>query len=180
MTLDDLSPLERAIVLVESGGKLDAIGDKHLVNKAYGPMQIRKPCVDDVNRIYDQDYTPEDCLNDLELSVKIFRAYTKYWTDRIPAQRQKVPVSDKDRALVWHLGPAGWRTDNPRRVRLGEIYWSKVSRELEKINAQDHGNAQKSTPVALEEQRGPEEARAHDQGLRSVPGPSGAGTVDDR
>lgn len=39
----------RAMVIEESGGNPNAVGDRHMKNKAYGVLQIRKPYLDDVN-----------------------------------------------------------------------------------------------------------------------------------
>ena len=40
------------LIAVESGGDPNAVGDKHLTNKAYGVLQIRQPYLDDVNQHY--------------------------------------------------------------------------------------------------------------------------------
>lgn len=123
MTLQELSPLERAIVQVESGGKLDAIGDLHLSNKAYGPMQVRLPCVLDVNRVYKTKYEPEDCLNNLEISVDIFRKYTALWATK---KRTGYEPTDEMRARIWNGGPRGWMKQSTI------AYWGKVEPLLEK------------------------------------------------
>lgn len=123
MKIEELTPLERAIMQVESGGKLDAIGDKHMSNKAFGPLQIRKPCVDDVNRVFDQDYVAEDCLGDLALSVKIFRSYMLIWAT---PKRLGRPVTDEDRARIWNGGPQGFKKASTI------FYWKKVDQLLNK------------------------------------------------
>lgn len=131
----ELTPLEKAIMQVESQGKLDAIGDKHLVNKAYGAFQIRKPCVEDVKQytgstIYKHedgkvvDIKAENCLNDLELSVWIFRQYMARWANEKRIVRTKPGVTDQDRARIWNGGPRGWMKKST------EHYWSKVQNEL--------------------------------------------------
>lgn len=120
----ELTPLEKAIVQVESGGKLDAIGDRHLFNKAFGPMQIRKPCVDDVNRVFGTTYKAEDCLNNLEISVDIFRKYMEIWATPKRIIREKGIVTDMDKARIWNFGPRGWA--NPRSMG----YWKKVEKAL--------------------------------------------------
>lgn len=122
----ELTPLEKAIMQVESGGKLDAIGDKHLVNKAYGPLQIRKLCVEDVNQILGTKYKAQDCLNNLDLSIAIFRAYMARWANERRIVRTKPGVTDQDRARIWNGGPRGWMKPST------EAYWEKVERLLEK------------------------------------------------
>jgi hypothetical protein len=52
-----LSDALHAMVMVESGGDPNAVGDKHLVNKAYGVLQIRKPYLDDVVRLFKESMT---------------------------------------------------------------------------------------------------------------------------
>lgn len=124
------TPLERAVCIVESGhkdaplGDLDAIGDKHLWNKAHGPMQIRKPYVDDVNRVFDQDYRAEDCQGDLELSIKIFRAYMLIWATPKRIGRAKGIVTDEDRARCHNGGPRGFQKPST----IG--YWEKIRPHL--------------------------------------------------
>lgn len=106
--------LTAALVLKESDGNLNAIGDKHLVNKAYGPLQIRQPAVDDVNRRFGTHYKAQDCLGNLELSVWIFNRYMEiYATDT----RLGRPVTDEDRARIWNGGPNGYKN------RQTVAYW---------------------------------------------------------
>ena len=40
------------LIAIESGGNPNAIGDLNMKNKAYGCLQIRKPYIEDVNRVY--------------------------------------------------------------------------------------------------------------------------------
>jgi hypothetical protein len=110
--------LEDAIIEVESGGDLNAIGDKHISEAdggwAYGPMQIRQPAVTDVNRKLGTNYKATDCLGNLELSLKIFHAYCEMYVGK--------DASDEIKARLWNGGLGGVR--NPKRT---DIYWSKVS-----------------------------------------------------
>ncbi len=130
-----LSPLESAITHVESGGDTYAIGDKHLKDKAYGPMQIRLPCVKDVRQyagvsIYvdekgkSVEITPENCLGNFELSVWIFRNYmARYVTEK----RLGRPPTDEDRARCWNGGPNGYKKQSTVK------YWVKVEKALQAI-----------------------------------------------
>ncbi len=121
------TPLERAICIVESAhedaplGDLDAIGD---YGRSFGPMQIQQIYVDDVNRVFDQDYVAKDCLGDLDLSIRIFRAYMLIWATPKRIGRAKGIVTDEDKARIHNFGPRGWT--NPRSIG----YWKKVEREL--------------------------------------------------
>ena len=105
----DPVPTKRLIaclVEVESHGDLRAIGDAHLRNKAYGPLQVRKPACDDVNRRFGTAYAPEQCLGNLEVSTDIFRKYMKmYATER----RLGHAPTDADCARIWNGGPDGWK-----------------------------------------------------------------------
>lgn len=107
--------LVEAIAMVESNNRLGLIGDRNLTNKAYGPLQIRKPCVDDVNKHLGTSYKAEDCLNDLELSQKVFNAYME-----IHANGE----SNEIKARKWNGGPSGHK----KTATLA--YWDKVKTYL--------------------------------------------------
>ena len=113
--------LIKALIRKESVGDLYAIGDKHLVNKAYGPLQIRQPAVDDVNRVYATHHKAEDCLGNLELSIRIFHRYMEIYATEARLGR---PVTDEDRARIWNGGPSGWK----RRSTVA--YWRDVHNKL--------------------------------------------------
>ncbi len=111
------------MVQVESRGNARAIGDRHLKNKAYGPLQIRKPACDDVNKRFGKAYAPEQCLGNLELSTEIFHLYMKmYATEK---RLGHVPT-DEDCARIWNGGPNGWEKPST------EAYWQKVLKEAAK------------------------------------------------
>jgi hypothetical protein len=55
-------PLIAALIHVESHGNDYAVGDRGKGEKAYGALQIRKPCVDDVNRRFGTKYQAKDML----------------------------------------------------------------------------------------------------------------------
>lgn len=119
-------PTERLIsklILVESSGQDNAIGDKKLVHKAYGPLQIRQQCVDDVNKRYRTNYRSEDCLGNRKLSVEIFRRYvTMYATEK----RLGRAPTDEDYARIWNGGPNGWKSSATiayaAKVRKAEVF----------------------------------------------------------
>lgn len=116
----EVSPcLVRAIELAESGGNAHAIGDRHLKKMAYGPLQIRQPVCDDVNRRYGTRYRAEDMRGNRALSEKVFRLYlglhaTKKNLGRAP--------TNEDRARIWNGGPKGWQKKSTR------VYWTKKVR----------------------------------------------------
>lgn len=93
------------IAQVESGGKLDAIGDRKLVNKAYGILQIRQPAVDDFNRWNGTNHTAKEMLNNKELSYTIFRGYMRIYATE--ARLGRKPTYE-DMARIWNGGPMGY------------------------------------------------------------------------
>ena len=113
----DKKDLVSALIEVESQGNDNAIGDHHLADKAYGCLQIRKPCVDDVNRAFGTSYKAQDMLGNRELSKTIFERYMSLYATEKAIGRA---VTDEDRARIWNGGPTGWK----RSSTLS--YWSKV------------------------------------------------------
>ncbi len=110
-----------ALIKVESGGRDDAVGDSHLKDKAYGALQIRQPCVDDVNRRYGTSYRAEDCLNNRQLSIWICQRYIALYATEKSIGRTP---TDQDRARIWNGGPQGWKS----KRTLG--YWAKVQKAM--------------------------------------------------
>lgn len=115
--------LVTALIAVESGGDDNAVGDKNLKNKAYGPLQIRQPCVDDYNRWHGTSYSAEDCLGNRELSITICISYVNHYATE--KRLGRIPT-DEDKARIWNGGPNGWKKESTR------TYWTKVKRALEK------------------------------------------------
>lgn len=114
-----------ALIEVESNGNDHAIGDKHMKEMAYGCLQIRKPCVDDVNQRLGTSYRAQDMLGNRSLSVQVCRTYLERYAARKALGRE--PTLE-DLARVWNGGPGGWR----KQSTLG--YWSKVQKVLERQN----------------------------------------------
>lgn len=105
--------LEEAIIQVESQGNIYAVGDQHLVDMAYGPMQIRQPACTDVNNNFGTNYQAKDMLGNLEKSLDVFKKYQEIYNPN---------GSDEEKARTWN-GGAGWR----RKPVLTDGYWAKVS-----------------------------------------------------
>lgn len=113
--------LTQALIQVESRGNDHAVGDKHLTDKAYGVLQIRKPCLDDVNNRYGTKHSPQDMLGNRSLSVWVCHKYLEMYATQ--KRLGRVPT-DEDKARIWNGGPGGWR-------RASTIqYWTKVQKEL--------------------------------------------------
>ncbi len=119
------SRLITALIAVESSGDDLAIGDKSLVNKAYGCLQIRQPCVDDVNRLHHTNYKAEDCLGNRSISIWIFEKYIELWATEKRLGRKP---TDQDRARIWNGGgPSGFK----KVSTIG--YWKKVEKKLSEL-----------------------------------------------
>ena len=112
-----------ALIQIESQGNDNAIGDKHLTDKAFGCLQIRKPCVQDVNTIFGTNYTAEQMLGNRQLSLWVFARYMEIYATERKLGR---PVTDEDRARIWNGGPTGYKRDSTIP------YWEKVEKLLNK------------------------------------------------
>ena len=118
-----LGLLLQAIAMVESGGNDEAIGDRHLRQKAYGAYQIRQPVCDDYNQAHGTKYRAEEMLGNRKLSEKICRWYINHYAT---AKRLGRPPTDEDRARIWNGGPNGWKRSSTKS------YWRQVAKQLKK------------------------------------------------
>lgn len=117
--LPEKKSLIDALIQVESGGNLFAVGDLNLKDKAYGCLQIRQPVCTDVNRAFGTKHKAEDMLGNKELSIWIF---TKYMELYATEKNVGGPVTDEHRARIWNGGPSGFK----RASTVG--YWDKVKK----------------------------------------------------
>ncbi|OHA19666.1 MAG: hypothetical protein A2836_02180 [Candidatus Taylorbacteria bacterium RIFCSPHIGHO2_01_FULL_45_63] len=115
----DIRQLIPALIQVESSGRDFVIGDRSLGEKAYGPLQIRKPVVDDVNRAYGTNYRPEEMLGNRKLSIEVCEKYLRLYAT---PKRLGMEATPEHLARIWNGGPNGWK----RNVTLP--YWQKVKR----------------------------------------------------
>lgn len=109
----ELTPLEAAIVQVESGGDLRAIGDGGL---AIGPFQIWPIMVSDANRIVGYQKWKDEDRWDLQKSVEIFRTYVRHYF---------LNGTDEQIARGWNGGPRG-----PEKPAT-KAYWVKVKAAMD-------------------------------------------------
>ena len=115
------SELIAALIAHESKGDDYAVGDRHLANKAYGCLQVRQSCVDDVNRRFGTKYRAEDCLGNRELSISICVMYLQIYAT--PSRLGHKPTAE-DFARIWNGGPNGWKKESTVK------YWAKVKKFL--------------------------------------------------
>jgi len=113
----NLITLFAAVVLIESGGDIQALGDN---GRAYGPAQIHQAALTDYNRWTGAHYTLADCT-DLTLSRKVFFAYVKHYCTKSRLGR---PVTVRDAARIWNGGPDGWRQSETL------LYWQKINKAI--------------------------------------------------
>jgi len=114
--------LIQALIQVESRGKKNCVGDKHLIIPSIGVLQIRPIMVREVNRILkrqgkDKCYKNKDRYSRVK-SIEMFII----WRD--------FHHKDHDNEIIarcWNGGPKGWK----RKATLH--YWDKVQKALKKI-----------------------------------------------
>ena len=92
--------LARALAYQESGIKQDIVGDKKLKNKAFGMFQVRKPALDDVNRLYGTNYTIDDVANDARINSEVGLRYFQ-------AQKEFYGAKNDQQALRGYNGGPG-------------------------------------------------------------------------
>ena len=118
-----LKTLLIAIIIVESGGNKDAIGDN---GKSYGCLQMTKAYVEDAAKYAGEDWVHEDAF-DMTKAFQIFNAYIeKYATE----ERIGRPITPEDIARIHNGGPNGWRKLSTKK------YWKRVQ-EVIKANSQN-------------------------------------------
>ena len=113
-----------ALLAVESGGDKAAVGDKHLSNRAYGIMQIRKPYLTDVNRIAGTNYTLKRVANSEALSRWCVVTYVKHYGKRYTRLTGK-PLTIEVASRLHNGGPNGWKK------RSTDAHWIKVRNHME-------------------------------------------------
>lgn len=112
--------LFQAISEVESHGNPKAV---NAAEDAVGLVQIRKICVDDVNRILrHKKYTYADRY-DPARSREMFDVYLNYYRENT-LRRHGKPESYENLARLWNGGPGNWQTPDAGR------YWQRVKREM--------------------------------------------------
>lgn len=112
----NLTALFSAIVAIESGGNVNAVGDG---GKAVGPAQIWQITVRDCNLILGKPVFKVGDRISLIKSAEMFQIYTEHY-----GKRYGVPVTDEVRAKIWNGGPNG-----PRKTAT-EKYWNKVKEKI--------------------------------------------------
>lgn len=100
-----IAVLIQAIIVVESGGDANAIGDNGL---ARGCLQIHQCVIDDVNRVYKIRYKSSSVFNKAD-AEDIAMKYLMYWGDRYQRETGKIATAEV-LARIWNGGPNGGRS----------------------------------------------------------------------
>jgi hypothetical protein len=103
---DMITGILPAVWQTESSGELFAIGDNGLEHKAYGPLQVRQPVCDDLERLFGVSIDPKDCDGNWNLSEYAYRLYVGYWGSQYEKQSGK-KVTPEVLARIWNGGPTG-------------------------------------------------------------------------
>lgn len=114
--------LIEALIQVESRGKENAIGDKHLGKPSVGVLQIRPIMVKEVNRILKKQgkklrYILKDRFSK-EKSIEMFKVWKSYYHKS--SSFEKI-------ARCWNGGSRGHKSKSTLR------YWKKVKKELNRV-----------------------------------------------
>lgn len=124
-----IAMLISALMIVESDGRADAIGDS---GRAVGVLQIHPECVQDVNRITKKAYTLQDRRNAGKSRLMCAAYLTHY--GRLYERRTGKRATAEVLARIWNGGPRGYNNEKTRR------YWAKVQAELRRQgHARAHG-----------------------------------------
>jgi len=110
-TMTTLSNLITALIIVESSGNDQAIGDQ---GRAIGCLQIHKAVILDVNRITGSHYRHQDMTNRVAARA-VCEAYLKHYGRGATTEQL---------ARRWNGGPTG------DRKSATEAYWAKVKKQL--------------------------------------------------
>lgn len=139
LRVDDPDAFIRLIVMTENPWlDKNRVGDRSLYHKAFGLLQVRKPYIDDVNRIVGPKtmmkmwgkarLTTVD-MKDNTKAVWATKVYLVYWGKEYESDTGK-KVTPEVYARIHNGGPTGWRKWTTA------YYWRKVkSRMVESLVA---------------------------------------------
>jgi hypothetical protein len=119
--LADVPPshLIDALIIKESSGRdSPPPGDN---GTAFGPLQIRQICLDDVNRRHGTSYRAEEMHGNRTLSIWVCERYIDMYAT---SKRIGRTPTLEDMARIWNGGPSGWRRQSTSR------YWQDVQKIL--------------------------------------------------
>jgi len=124
MKIETIAQLILAIIQVESGGNMMAVGDN---GKAYGCMQIHAIYVEDVNRIWGTNFKHDDAF-DKVAAMEMFLIYTGHYAVKMEDKLDR-KATFEDLARIHNGGPNGWQKESTKK------YWAKVQEAHQKLYA---------------------------------------------
>jgi len=124
MKIETIAQLILAIIQVESGDNVMAVGDN---GKAYGCMQIHAAYVEDVNRIWNTRFVHEDAF-DKTSSIEMFLIYTGHYATKMEDKLDR-KATFEDLARIHNGGPNGWQKEATKK------YWAKVQQAHQQLYA---------------------------------------------
>jgi hypothetical protein len=110
-----------AVAMVECGGDASKVNRRH---GAYGPLQIRQMCLDDVNRYAGTHYTLRQFVGNTQLSKWAFEVYADMYNETTP----------DGMVTLWHYGPRGRHEDHG-----SDDYVRRVMNLYNDLNRKDGG-----------------------------------------
>ena len=110
-SMTTLSNLISALIIVESSGNDQAIGDN---GRALGPLQIHRGVVLDVNRITGSNYRHSEMTNRVAARA-VCEAYLRHYGRGKTTEQQ---------ARIWNGGPTG------DRKQATVAYWRRVQKAI--------------------------------------------------
>jgi hypothetical protein len=132
----NLETIEEALDLIQkvenAAGDPEAIGDKHLTNKAYGLYQIRQPYLDDVNLIagpekirakWGKDKLTIEDIKDGDKARWAARVYLKHYGARYANKKGSFPDIEVY-SRIHNGGPNGWAKNSTNR------YVEKIKQQM--------------------------------------------------
>lgn len=124
MKIETIAQLILAIIQVESGNNMMAVGDN---GKAYGCMQIHAAYVKDVNRIWGTNFNHNDAFDKMA-AMEMFLIYTRHYADKMEDKLNRTATFE-DLARIHNGGPNGWKKQSTKK------YWAKVQEAHKQLHA---------------------------------------------
>lgn len=125
MSAELWSVLLVALISVESPKTQEQAESAIRREGAYGKLQIRQVCLDDVNswNLMDKEITLSQCQKSETVSRWVAVRYMTYWGNHYEKETGLKPTFEIY-ARIWNGGPYGWRKDSTIK------YWQKVRDKL--------------------------------------------------
>ncbi len=107
----------------------NAVGDKHMRNKAYGLLQIRAPYLKDVNRIagkkeirrkWGKDRLTMKDMKNRRMAEWAFHVYLSHYGKIYTRKTGKIPTAEVY-ARIHNGGPTGWQDDKTKKYATAVV-----------------------------------------------------------